>query len=234
MRRKIIAATVAGFALAAGTIGTADATVTPRIVGGSTAESVSWGAQIYWTNAGSSNGFECSGSIIASQWVVTAQHCLNSPGMYVLVGSNALGSGTKATVDTQYASPNGDIALLHLATSISTGYITLGDADPSVDDQNSIYGWGRTANGAPASSVLKTATVQVTGYGTDAFNGTSITSQGVSGSAYHGDSGGPEIASGVQVGVCSTGSNDGSQTNGTQDYASIASSRQWITDTSGV
>jgi hypothetical protein len=42
------------------------------------------------------------------------------------------------------------------------------------------------------------------------------------------------MAGGVQVGVCSTGENSGSDPNGTQNYASVASSRDWIQQTAGV
>jgi secreted trypsin-like serine protease len=57
---------------------------------------------------------------------------------------------------------------------------------------------------------------------------------GIDGSAWHGDSGGPELANGLQIGVCSTGSNSGSNPQRTQDYAGIASSRNWIRSTTGV
>ncbi|WP_232791532.1 trypsin-like serine protease, partial [Amycolatopsis sp. M39] len=68
----------------------------------------------------------------------------------------------------------------------------------------------------------------------DAFNGKAIASKGVTGSSWHGDSGGPQLADGVQVGVCSTGENSGSDEHGTQNYASVAGSRDWIKQTAGV
>ena len=112
--------------------------------------------------------------------------------------------------------------------------MTLGSADPATGSNNSIYGWGRTQGTNPPSPVLKTATVRVTGASTDAYGGRAIASQGVNGAAWHGDSGGPQIANGVQVGVCSTGSNSGSNPNGTQNYASVATSRTFIRNTAGV
>ncbi|AHH96734.1 trypsin-like serine protease [Kutzneria viridogrisea] len=236
MRKSVVAAVLAGAALATGLLGgTAQAsTASPSIIGGGSASNAPWGAQIYWTNSGSSDGFECSGSIIAPQWVLTAQHCLNKPGMYVLVGSLNLGQGTKATVDKQYASPSGDVALLHLSSSVNASYIKLGSADPAVGSTNQIYGWGRTQGSNPPSPVLKTANVKVTGSSTDAFGGKAIASKGVNGAAWHGDSGGPQIANGVQVGVCSTGNNSGSNPQGTQNYASVASNRSFIKNTAGV
>nr|WP_242547868.1 trypsin-like serine protease [Amycolatopsis sp. MtRt-6] len=204
------------------------------IIGGSTVSSAPWGAQIYWDNATTYGGFQCSGTIIAPQWVLTARHCLNSPGMNVKIGNVALQQGTSADVDQQKAAPTGDIALLHLTTAVNTTYMKLGTGNPPAGATNQIYGWGRTQGTSPPSSTLKTANVRVTGLSTDAYDGTAIASQGVNGSAWHGDSGGPQLYNGVQVGVCSTGSNSGSNTQGTQNYASIASSRTWIRNTAGV
>ncbi len=236
MRKSLVAATLAGAALAAGLAAAPAmaASATPNIIGGGTASNIPYGAQIYWTNAGSSNGFECSGTIIAPQWVLTAQHCRNDPGMYVLVGSLKLGQGTRATVDRQVPSPNGDILLVHLSTAVNTTFSKLGSADPANGATNQIYGWGRTQGSNPPSPVLKTANVRVTGHGTDAFGGSAIASTGINGAAWHGDSGGPEVSNGVQVGVCSTGVNSGSNPQGTQNYASVASSRSFIRSTAGV
>jgi len=232
MSRAVAAVGAAAAALSLVSAGVADAQ--QDIIGGSTVSSAPWGAQIYWNDVTTYGGFECSGTIIAPQWVLTARHCLNSPGMHVKVGNVALQQGTNATVDQQKASPNGDIALLHLSTAVSTTYMKLGTGNPPTGSTNQIYGWGRTQGSSPPSSTLKTANVRVTGLSSDAYGGRAIASQGVTGSAWHGDSGGPQLYNGVQVGVCSTGSNSGSNTQGTQNYASIDSSRSWIRTTAGV
>jgi secreted trypsin-like serine protease len=230
---SVLAGTAA--ALSIGTAGIAAAQpASPDIIGGGTVSSAPWGAQIYWNNVTANGGFECSGTIIASRWVLTAQHCLNSPGIHVKIGNVSLGQGTDVAVDQQKASPNGDIALLHLTSAVSTTYMQLGNANPATGSTNQIYGWGRTLNSGPPSPTLKTANVRVTGTSTDAFGGRAIASQGVNGAAWHGDSGGPQLSGGVQVGVCSTGNNSGSNPQGTQNYASVASSRSWIRTTAGV
>ncbi|GAA5159708.1 MULTISPECIES: S1 family peptidase [Amycolatopsis] len=227
-------AILAAAALMAGA-GTATAeAATPLIIGGTTVSSAPWGAQIYWDDVSSYGGFECSGTIIASQWVLTAQHCLNSPGMHVKVGSVTLQQGTDVDVDRQLASPYGDIALLHLTRAVSTTYMQLADSDPATGTTNQIYGWGRTQGTNPPSSTLKTANVRVTGTSSDAYGGPAIASRGVTGSSWHGDSGGPEVYNGKQVGVCSTGNNTGYQTNGTQNYAKVTASRSWIRSNAGV
>jgi secreted trypsin-like serine protease len=226
--RKFVSAAVLAVAASAMATPLASASVEPMIIGGGTVSSAPWGAQVY---VGGS--FNCSGTIIAAQWVLTARHCSGSS-MSVRVGNVNLGQGTNRTVDRTAASPNGDILLLHLSSSVSTTYMQLGSADPATGSTNSIYGWGRTRDSNPPSPVLKTATVRVTGSSSDAFGGRAIASTGVSGAAWHGDSGGPQIANGVQVGVCSTGNNSGHNPNGTQNYASVAASRAFIRSTAGV
>ncbi|MFF0148131.1 trypsin [Amycolatopsis sulphurea] len=206
----------------------------PMIIGGTTVDSAPWGAQVFWDDQTEYGGFACSGTIVASQWVLTAQHCLNKPGMHVKVGDVALGKGKEVAVDQQQASPNGDIALLHLKSAVDTTFMKLADADPDNGATNQIYGWGRVQGNSPPSDTLKTADVKVTGDSTDAFDGKAIASKGVTGSSWHGDSGGPQLSDGVQVGVCSTGVNSGSDKNGTQNYASVANSRDWIKKTAGV
>jgi secreted trypsin-like serine protease len=237
MRLSRVVSAVAGTAavISIASAGVASAQpVSPEIIGGGTASSAPWSAQIYWNNVTANDGFECSGTIIAARWVLTAQHCLNLAGMHVKVGRVTLGQGTRAAVDQQNASPNGDIALLHLSTAIKTTYMQLGSRNPAVGSTNRIYGWGRTVNTSPPSPTLKTANVRVTGNSLDAFGGTAIASQGIDGAAWHGDSGGPELSGGVQVGVCSTGLNSGTDPQGSQNYASVASSRAWIRVTAGV
>ncbi|MFD9891882.1 S1 family peptidase [Amycolatopsis sp. NPDC059027] len=234
MRLSRAVAVAAGAAAALSIVSAGAANAQEDIIGGGTVSSAPWGAQIYWNNVTDNGGFECSGTIIAPQWVLTAQHCLNKPGMHVKVGDVKLQQGTEAAVDQQKASPNGDIALLHLTKAVTTTFMKLGTGNPPNGATNQIYGWGRTQGSSPPSSTLKTANVKVTGTSTDAFGGQAIASKGINGSAWHGDSGGPQLADGVQVGVCSTGENSGSDPQGTQNYASVAHSRDWIKSTAGV
>jgi secreted trypsin-like serine protease len=196
--------------------------VSPKIIGGGTVSSAPWSAQIY-----TAGRFTCSGTIIAARWVLTAHHCVQ-PSLSVRVGNVRLGSGTSATV-TRSVTRN-DLALLQLSTSISTSYSPLASSDPPVSSTNSIYGWGMTCySGCSPSSQLKTATVRVTGFTTDAYGGRAIASTRVNGNAWKGDSGGPQYYNGLQVGVASTA-------NGTsvQNYGSVAANRSWIRSTTGV
>ncbi|MGC9669378.1 S1 family peptidase [Planosporangium sp. 12N6] len=213
-------ATVATLATVPATAHAADPS--PSIIGGGTVSSAPWAAQVY-----ASGSFTCSGTIIASQWVLTARHCLSSS-MSVRVGSVTRGSGTAASVTATYA--QNDLALLRLGTSISTSYSPLASSDPPVGSTNNIYGWGMTCySGCSPATQLKTATVQVTGFTTDAYGGRAIRSTRINGNAWKGDSGGPEFYNGLQVGVASTA--DGQSI---QNYGSVATNRSWIRSVSGV
>jgi hypothetical protein len=199
----------------------------PRIVGGKNAGDAPWAVQVSWDDT----GFECSGTAVAPQWVLTAGHCANSDGMTVLIGSNQLGQGTEDTVDNQVVDPDGDLALLHLTDPVQTTYVALADADPEVGSINSIFGWGKTDPDSGPSAQLKTAKVKVTSVDCqDGAQGKAICSTGINGTAYNGDSGGPEMADGVEVGVCSTGDVDTK----TQEYASVAANRDWIRQVASV
>ncbi|WP_020497847.1 S1 family peptidase [Sciscionella marina] len=222
-----LAAATLGLALVAAPFAQASP-ATPKIIGGEPASDVSYGAQVYVDGQ-----FNCSGSVIAPEWVLTAQHC-DGQGLSVKVGSLKLGEGEDAKVEQSTKAPGGDLLLLHLDHAVKAQPVQLGDKDPAKGDQNKIYGWGREEGSGPPAPALKVATVEVTGQSQDAFDGPAIASKGVDGASWHGDSGGPQIADGKQVGVCSTGENSGSDKNGTQNYASVANSRDWIKQTAGV
>ncbi|MEU7529990.1 trypsin-like serine protease [Saccharothrix sp. NPDC042600] len=199
--------------------------MTPYIIGGGTVSSAPWAAAVF-----QSGRFACSGTIISPEWVLTARHCLSSS-MSVRVGSVYKSSGgTTAGVVRQVASSRSDFALLRLSRSVATTYVTLASADPAVDSTNAIYGWGRTSYDGPASEQLKTASVRVTSTScSDYIGGRAICSVGIDGNAWKGDSGGPQMANGVQVGVASTADGRSRQT-----YGSVAANRSWIRAVTGV
>ncbi|HEX5541561.1 MAG TPA: trypsin-like serine protease [Micromonospora sp.] len=199
-------------------------TIEPYIIGGGTVSSAPWAAAVL-----SNGSFTCSGTIIAPQWVLTARHCLGGT-MSVRVGSvNRSSGGVTRSVSATYS--RYDLALMRLSSSVSTSYMPLASSDPPVGSTNSIYGWGMTCySGCSASTQLKTASVQVTSLNaTDAYGGRAIRSQRINGNAWRGDSGGPQVYGGRQVGVASTA--DGVNI---QNYGSVAYNRAWIQSVSGV
>ncbi|MEH1056991.1 trypsin-like serine protease [Micromonospora sp. CPCC 206171] len=213
----------------AGVLATASgATAAPAgpqpIIGGNTVSSAPWAAAVF-----SNGSFTCSGSVISSQWVLTARHCINGS-MSVRVGSVYRSSGgVTRTVSATYT--RYDLALMRLSSPVTTSAVTLASSNPPIGSTNSIYGWGMTCySGCSAASQLKTATVQVTSTSvTDAYGGQAIRSTEISGNAWRGDSGGPQFYNGRQVGVASTA--DGVSI---QNYGSVAYNRAWITSVSGV
>ncbi|MEV5821420.1 DUF1986 domain-containing protein [Micromonospora harpali] len=219
---------VAGAALA-GVLGvTSAATAAPAgpqpIIGGGTVSSAPWAAAVF-----SNGSFTCSGSVIASTWVLTARHCVSGT-MSVRIGSVYYASGgTTRTVSASYT--RYDLALLRLSSAVSTSTVSLASSNPPVNSTNTIYGWGMTCySGCGASSQLKTASVRVTSTNvTDAYGGQAIRSTEISGNAWRGDSGGPQFYNGQQVGVASTA--DGVSI---QNYGSVAYNRAWITSVAGV
>lgn len=227
MRIRSLLATV-GVAMA-GVLGAASGAVAapagPQpIIGGGTVSSAPWAAAVF-----SNGSFTCSGSVIASQWVLTARHCI-SGSMSVRIGSVYYASGgTTRTVSATYT--RYDLALMRLSSPVSTSTVTLASSNPPIGSTNSIYGWGMTCySGCSPSSQLKTATVQVTSNSaTDAYGGQAIRSTRINGNAWKGDSGGPQFYNGRQVGVASTA--DGVSI---QNYASVAYNRSWITSVAGV
>ncbi|MEU5562931.1 S1 family peptidase [Micromonospora musae] len=194
------------------------------IIGGGTVSSAPWAAAVL-----SNGSFTCSGSVIASQWVLTARHCISGT-MSVRIGSvNRTSGGVTRTVSATYT--RYDLALMRLSSAVSTSAVTLATSNPPIGSTNSIYGWGMTCySGCSASTVLKTANVQVTSNSaTDAYGGQAIRSSRINGNAWRGDSGGPQFYNGRQVGVASTA--DGVNI---QNYGSVAYNRSWITSVAGV
>ena len=196
----------------------------PSIIGGSTVSSAPWAAAVF-----SNGSFACSGTIISATYVLTATHCISGT-MSVRVGSvNRSSGGTTSTVaatSTRY-----DLALMRLSTPITTTYMGLSSSYPPVGSTNSIYGWGRTCySGCSASTTLKTGTVRVTSTNqTDNAGGRAILSTKITAAAWSGDSGGPEIYNGLQVGVASLADGQSQQI-----YGSVAYNRSWITSVAGV
>jgi len=195
-----------------------------NIIGGSTVSSAPWAAAVF-----SNGSFTCSGTIISANYVLTARHCISGT-MSVRVGSvNRTSGGVTRTVSSTTTS--NDLALMRLSSSVSTSYMPLSSAYPPVGSTNSLYGWGQTCySGCSASTTLKTATVQVTSTNqTDAYGGRAIASTRINGNAWRGDSGGPQVYNGAQVGVASTA--DGQSR---QYYGSVAYNRAWIQSVAGV
>jgi secreted trypsin-like serine protease len=227
VRIRLVVAALAAASTLLGLSGAASAALGPArpgIIGGNTASAAPWAAAVF-----SNGAFTCSGTIISASYVLTATHCV-SGAMSVRVGSVDRTSGgvtsAVSSTTTRY-----DLALMRLATPITTTYMTLSGSYPPVGSTNAIYGWGRTCySGCGASTTLRTATVRVTSTDeTDNAGGRAILSSRITGAAWSGDSGGPEISNDAQVGVASLADGQSQQI-----YGSVAYNRSWITSVAGV
>lgn len=222
--RKTIASAAMPLALTVGALlaptaaASASGQFEPAIVDGSYATSAPWAALVQ-----RDGGQWCSGSIIASTWVLTAKHCVTAKAKYsVAVGQVDWQQGTSAKVTNVYTPASGDIALLRLDHAVSTTYAKLG-GDPSAGATDEVYGWGYDQTGK-LQQRLKVARMTVT-----SVTSGQIHSRRVDGRTAGGDSGGPVFVNGVQVGVHTNG--DGKEK---ATHTSIQSQRAWIKKTSGV
>ncbi|GAA1345772.1 S1 family peptidase [Arthrobacter roseus] len=204
----------------------------PNIVGGDTIpiSSAPYAVQIHVNSTG--NAFNCSGSLISSQWVLTARHCEGTKS--VRLGSSSLNQGTLRTVAADYAWSGGDVRLLKLSTPYYGTTVTLNKDRVSVNQAADAYGWGRTCGACSASSLLKHASVKITGGSYDAYNGPAVETYGVDGQVYKGDSGGPLMVGGQQSGVLSTGGGNPDSIYRYANYAYVYHAMPWITSVSGV
>ncbi len=236
-RKKLLGgAAIAALALM-GTAGASTAApspdqASPNIVGGETIpiSTAPYMVQIHVNSTG--NAFNCSGSLISSQWVLTARHCEGTQS--VRLGSSALNQGTLRTVVADYAWSGGDVRLLKLNSPYYGATVTLDNDRTYANSAADAYGWGRTCGNCAASSYLKHADVTVTGGSYDAYNGPAVETYGVDGQVYKGDSGGPLIVNGEQVGVLSTGGGNPDSIYRYANYAYVYHAMPWISSVTGI
>jgi secreted trypsin-like serine protease len=205
-------------------------TAVQPIIGGGYANNAPWAARLF------SNGRQtCSASIIAPTWIITAKHCVGGGGLSFRIGSlDQSSGGTVANGVSVHNHASSDLSLVKLDRSVSGTYARLGQpGSVSVNQTVQVYGWGATSQcGSEAncqSRYLKVANVIVTGGCRDAYNGSAICARRGDGITAGGDSGGPMMANGVQVGVAST-----SDRQTTTAYTNVTAYRSWIQGIAGV
>lgn len=205
---------------------------TPMIIGGGYATNAPWAARLFV------NGRQnCSATIIAPTYILTAKHCVSSSGTYTFrIGSlDQTSGGTVATGTTITRHSRADIAIVRLDRSVSATYSPLGtSSNVSVGQTVQVYGWGATCTNQPEincqSQRLKVANVRVTSVNCSDYNGgVAVCASRIDGITAGGDSGGPMFASGRQVGVAST-SDRATRT----AYTNITAYRSWIQSVAGV
>ncbi|MCP9946899.1 trypsin-like serine protease [Streptomyces somaliensis] len=200
------------------------------IIGGGYASNAPWAARLF------SNGRQtCSATIIAPTWILTAKHCVTGGGLSFRIGSlDQTTGGTVANGVSIRNHPSSDLSLVRLDRSVTGTYARLGQpGSVSVNQTVQVYGWGATTQTGSEidyqSRYLKVADVVVTGACRDAYGGSAICARRGNGITAGGDSGGPMMANGAQVGVAST-----SDRQTTTAYTNVTAYRSWIQGIAGV
>ncbi|XP_066420322.1 chymotrypsin-like elastase family member 2A [Molothrus aeneus] len=192
-----------------------------RVVGGQNARPYSWPWQVSLQyNANGKWSHTCGGTLIATNWVMTAAHCISSTLTYkVLLGKYNLAAQEEGSVAVSpakivvhpYWNPNNvangyDIALIKLSEHVTlSDHIQLACLPPaqSILSSNTacyVTGWGRLQTNGPLPDDLQQGLLLVVDYATcsrSSWWGTTVKptmvcagGDGIT-SSCNGDSGGP-------------------------------------------
>ena len=156
-----------------------------RIVGGQSATEGEHPWVVYLSARSQGTRAYCGGALIASDWVVTAAHCVADDDeddvVYIVAGVFAVSTSTSANafvVQDTYVHPGwggssdfDDIALLKLANPVPSSLVDLYAELPSLSldgalagtgDDLKVLGWGATSEDGGSSNTLLEVTVPVT------------------------------------------------------------------------
>lgn len=213
-----------------------------RIVGGQFAEERQFPYQVALFHDGH---FDCGGSIIDNRWILTAAHCVLeldgsvATNLSVLAGTQHLFEGGRhyepeeIIAHESYANFQNDIALIKLSESIEYDELNQPIAlyegeDLPKDSEVVISGHGRTED-RDFSERLKVNRMLVDDPQSCGKNreGLICFNEKVGNGACHGDSGGPAVFEGRQVGVANF-VQGGCGTQNADGYAKVTYYRDWI------
>ncbi|WP_437946391.1 trypsin-like serine protease [Sorangium sp. So ce296] len=200
-----------------------------EIVGGEVAEASPWAVQVFDVRGSTGDFFQCTGTLVAPRWVLTAQHCIADEGetSAVRVGSNTYLQGQRIAVDAvEVPSARADIVLLHLTEAAAGPFVQLAEATSvATGTDATAYGWGSEGTPLVMAPSLKKATLHIDSW----YSDEELLATGVTGSGWNGDSGGPWFVDGRQVAVFSAvNGQDGTNLHARQLGVDVARHRAWI------
>lgn len=151
----------------------------------------------------------CTGTVVAPQWVLTAQHCVEVPNLQrsVYVGTTREQQHleeNKFTSDYAVWAPHGDVALVHVTDALPQRLVREVRRTPvSFGEQGRVYGWGA---GTGETLQYARAAVGKTSSGVrpqENQHGAFLVQYLDEATAGRGDSGGPLFIDGKVAGVTS-------------------------------
>ncbi|MBM2618530.1 trypsin-like serine protease [Actinoplanes sp. LDG1-06] len=230
LARTLLALLVTGLLLPATPAAAAEPPPGPSVVGGQQATE-NYPFMVYTSG--------CTGSLIKSNWVVTAKHCPTPSS--VRVGSiNRSSGGTVVSVRRAVSHPRIDVKLFELASSVTYAPAPIPTTSGAVGTATRIIGWGQTCAPRGCGSAPTIAHQLDTSIVADsrcagidsAYEICTNNTGGVAGACY-GDSGGPQVrtVSGRWnlIGVTSRAGNSSSTcATAPSIYGDLPSIRAWV------
>ncbi|KAM7412185.1 hypothetical protein PAMA_021912 [Pampus argenteus] len=155
--------------------------IVTRVVGGDDVREHSWPWQVSLQYQSGSNFYHtCGGTLISSQWVLTAAHCIGSRTYRVFLGKHNLKENEAASIAISPAKIivhedwdpyriRNDIALIKLSTPVKLSDAIMPACLPTsgevLDNGTPCYvtGWGRLWTGGPIADILQQALLPVVG-----------------------------------------------------------------------